>query len=912
MQKKSIIFRIASMILCGCLMLSLLPGGLFVKALNEISTVSITNVTAPSAGDTPDFDVSVPDDGLYSVYAVAWKDSAGSVMSSSQHFVGGEKYTIAVTVQANDDSVFKQDESGLPLVSSTVNGQSAGYCKEANGLTTDLYTMVSYSFIALEQSIPEQTPISRVSVSGLTVPMTGGAPDFTASTGDNSYWVDSVNWTHLNSPSGSAVTMSGGDRFVAGGQYRVTVILRADSSHSFSSSVTGSLNGAGTACQSVPGRDPGEYIQLTYTYTLAQGNQITHAEITGLTVPVKGNRPDYTVSVLSTAPYTVSEVSWKRWKTTESEEDSVAIGTRETFQNGYCYQVSVTLKAKYGSSFATDGQGKPLVTGTINGEPALPGTSVAGKSATQYVNIRFTYTLEAKIIDRVVIDGVIDPVSGDRPNALASTAEDALYSVTNVTWECYDDTLLPPEYVAMDPYAIFAAGMVYRVNVYLRALDGAEFAVDDEGNSTVTGTINGEEGFSDSESIGQSAQSYICFSYTYPLLKQTIQQVDVSGIEPPEAGKKPDYEADELEEAQYEVEEIIWEHLDTEKSPAEFVKMEPEDKFENYQDYRVTVILRAKAGGIFYVNEFGDLQVTGTINGEPTIPADTVEKEEAEECISIFYDFSLTNDTKVIKRVVLHDLTVPQNGEVPDYKVSTDAIAKYTVDQVIWERMNNRQATSVAETLEDGDVFREGAYYRVKIILKAADGYGFQNNETGRPQVTATLNGGAGMAAERIVGKDARQYVCVSYVYGVYTVIDGGAGQWSPGKGPLRFRFSGDYKNFTGVRVNGVLLADKYYIASEGSTIVELSTNFLDTLQDGIYEISVVYSDGIAVTQFEVTGGAHPKGDDEKTISKWVWILPLAIAVLCGMFAAVIYFKRREEAKVYEEEYEEFYEDDEE
>lgn len=913
MQKKSMIFRIASMILCGCLMLSLLPGTLFVRAVSEIAAVEILNVTAPAAGAAPDFDISVPGDAMYSVHSVVWKSSDGSAMPSSQRFNGGERYTIAITVQANGASVFKMDESGLPLVTGTVNGLSAGYCNAQDGLAADLYTVVSYSFTASEQSIPEKTAIAKVAVSGLTVPMTGGAPDFTANTGSSAYTVDSVKWTHLNPPSGSAVTMSDTDRYIAGGQYRVTVILRADSSHSFSPSVTGTLNSAGVSCQSVSGKDSGEYIQFTYTYTLSQGNQITHADITGLSVPVKGSRPDYTVSVLSTAPYTVSEVSWKRWRTSETEEDSVAIGTREMFQNGYCYQVSITLKAKYGSSFATDGQGKPLVTGTINGEATLPSTTVAGKSATQYVNIRLTYTLEAKIIDRVVIDGVIDPVSGDRPNALASTTPDAPYSVINVTWECYDDTALPPEFVMMNPYSIFAAGMVYRVNVYLRASDGTEFAIDEDGNPTVTGTVNGQEGSAQSTSAGQPAQDAICFSYTYPILKEKILQVDVSGITPPAAGQKPDYEADELaEDVQYEVEKIIWEHLDTEKSPAEFVEMDPNDQFENYQDYRVTIILKAKEGGCFFINEFGDLQVTGTVNGEPTVPADTVEKKKAEECVSIFYDFSLTNDTKVIKRVFLHDLTVPQNGEVPDYKVSAEAIAKYTVDQVIWERMNNRQATSVAETLKEDAVFREGAYYRVKIILKAADDFGFKTDENGRPQVTATLNGGAGMAAQRIVGKDARQYICISYLYGVYTVIDGGAGQWSPGKGALRFRFSGDYKNLTGVRVNGVMLDGKYYTVSEGSTIIDISEDFLNTLPDGIYEVIAVYSDGMATTQFEVIGGAHPKDNDEKTVSKWIWILPLAIAVLCGMFAAVIYFKRREEARVYEEEYEEYDEDDEE
>lgn len=907
MIKKSVIFRIGYLILCGCLILGLFPG-LPVKALSEIATVEISNVTAPVSGAAPDFDVSVPSGAGYSVHSVVWTDSIGANVSASHSFTAGEKYEISVTVKAAGDSVFKLDEMGTPLVSGSVNGQSAGQCKAVSGLDANEYVEVRFSFTAGEPSTPGQSEITHVSISGLTTPISGSAPDFTASVAGGICSVDSITWTHLNPASGSAVTLNSSNRFVAGGQYQVTIVLRAGSAHSFAPSVSGTLNGSPVSVQSISE----EYIQCTFTYTLAQGSQITHADITGLTVPVKGGRPDYTVSVLSSAHYSVNEVTWKRWKTSESESDSVAIGTRETFQNGYNYQVNIILKAKTGYTFAMDSQGQPLVSGTINGEPSLPGSTIAGKSASQYVNIRLTYTLEAKIISEVVIDGVIDPVAGERPNALADAPQDALYSVVNVTWEYYDDEQEPAAFVTMSPYAIFAAGLDYRINVYLKALEGAEFAVDDQGAPTVTGTVNGQPGTSKVYSEGMPAQNYICLTYSYPLLREEITQVDVSGIAEPSPGSKPDYEADLSELAQYEVDKIVWEHLDTSLSPAEFVKMDPNDKFENHQDYRVTVILKAKKGGIFYINEFDDLQVTGTINGEPTIPAEAVEKKSPKEYISIFYDFSLSTDAKTIKRVNLYELELPKPGEVPDFETQAEKTAKYSIEEVVWEQLAGRQSATAVDTLEKDDVFREGVYYRVKVTLRANEGYAFQTNLSGRPEVTATINSGAGLSAERVTGKEPKEYICVSFVCCAYTVIDGDAGQWSPGDGELKFRFSGKNKNIQVVHVDDkVLTKGKDYTAAEDSDIIVLTEDYLESLANGRHTITVEYTDGTVSAHFEISNSKNQGTDKEKTVSSWIWILPLAVAILCGMFAAVIYFKRKESSKIYEEEYEEYDEDEE-
>ena len=86
---------------------------------------------------------------------------------------------------------------------------------------------------------------------------------------------------------------------------------------------------------------------------------------------------------------------------------------------------------------------------------------------------------------------------------------------------------------------------------------------------------------------------------------------------------------------------------------------------------------------------------------------------------------------------------------------------------------------------------------------------------------------------------------------------------------------------------------------------------YLDSLPNGTHTVTVEYTDGIVSADFEVSNSNVQGTTGEKSGNSWIWILPLAIAILCGMITVVIYIKRKENSKVYEEEYEEYDEDDE-
>lgn len=898
MNRKSI-GRVLSVFLCAAMLLGMLPS----VAAADISSVEISGVGVPAAGGQVSANAAVSDGCGYSVSSVSWigwqngqSESAAAAVAVGSTFGEGMYYQVQITLAAAEGNVFSSNPSA------TVNGSFQNVEVAVSGSAS---VTVKRTFFIPESLI--DATISAVAVSNFETPVAGQSPDFSVTAGESAYGVSQVVWHHIQS--GSATAMAQGDVFEAGQTYRVQIILEAASDRSFPASVKATLNGSTVSCSKVSGMDSARYVGIVQEYTVAGGKQIGQVAVTGLTVPVKGGQPDQSVVVAAGADYVVDSVSWQKWIADGTSASAVAVPSLETFRSGYCYRVDIVLQAKTGCTFAGN-NGVPAVSGSIDGAAAQV-TSAVGKDPGRYVTLSMEYSLDVKLIQSVSVSEIIPPFAGERPSNRYRISPQADYTVASVYWEMWDGTTPTAEYTKMNNYTIFASGIYYRVNVVLQAKDGAEFATDDRGQSQVTATINEEPCNPAKDHAGKDATQYICISYDYPALTENIQHVDVLKIDEPAEGNIPDSYAEVPEKAMYSVDKITWEWLDTDKKPAEYVKMSPYDTFQNGQEYRVVIRLRAKSGGAFFVNQFDELQVTATVNGNPTIPAEPVERLDPMEYVSISYDFSLSADTKVIRQVNLHDLQVPRLEETPDYDVNTDVVAKYSVHEVIWERLEGRRSSTVVETLTRESTFREGQYYRVRIILQAGEDTVFHTDAAGRPQVTAVLNNGNGMAAERASGKDPEEYICVSYVYGIFSVIDGGGSQWSPDKEDLKFRFTGDFENFTGLRVDGVLLDRQFYTATSGSTVILLSKAYLNTLQDGIYELTVLYTDGQVTTQFQVKGGNYPDGSGHFRINPWFFLLPLALTILVVLFGAVFIIRKRAEARVYQEEYEEYYEEDE-
>lgn len=158
------------------------------------------------------------------------------------------------------------------------------------------------------------------------------------------------------------------------------------------------------------------------------------------------------------------------------------------------------------------------------------------------------------------------------------------------------------------------------------------------------------------------------------------------------------------------------------------------------------------------------------------------------------------------------------------------------------------------------------------------DGNGFVNitNATSASYTTSTVDKDCnGFKYQCVVSNSAGSVTSSTATLTVtaptYTITEGADSEWTQGSDKtITFRADGDFAKFTGVKVNGTLLDAKYYTAVSGSTVVTLTEEYLDTLEAGTYELTVVFTDGECSTDFEIKKAAsdndnQPDDDDDES-----------------------------------------------
>ena len=95
-------------------------------------------------------------------------------------------------------------------------------------------------------------------------------------------------------------------------------------------------------------------------------------------------------------------------------------------------------------------------------------------------------------------------------------------------------------------------------------------------------------------------------------------------------------------------------------------------------------------------------------------------------------------------------------------------------------------------------------------------------------------------------------------------IIKGANGTWQKGgKDGLSFTSNAEYADFLRVKVDGKELAAADYTVKEGSTIVTLKADYLNTLSVGKHTLEIESKNGIAKTEFTIT--AVQGGNDSQT-----------------------------------------------
>ena len=131
-------------------------------------------------------------------------------------------------------------------------------------------------------------------------------------------------------------------------------------------------------------------------------------------------------------------------------------------------------------------------------------------------------------------------------------------------------------------------------------------------------------------------------------------------------------------------------------------------------------------------------------------------------------------------------------------------------------------------------------------------------------------------------------------------IVEGNNSKWVKGTDSgLTFKSSAPHKDFEQVKIDETLLSADKYELSEGSTVVTLKPDYLETLTVGKHKIDIYSEGGIASGNFEVLAKAAVATEEEiaQTGDMNNAVSQLVLVVALGGLAAVAGVARRKEDK---------------
>lgn len=126
-----------------------------------------------------------------------------------------------------------------------------------------------------------------------------------------------------------------------------------------------------------------------------------------------------------------------------------------------------------------------------------------------------------------------------------------------------------------------------------------------------------------------------------------------------------------------------------------------------------------------------------------------------------------------------------------------------------------------------------------------------------------------------------------------YMIESGADGVYVKGsKTDLIVKADGNLNQFTGIKVDSILLDKTAYTAESGSTVVKLKAEYLDTISVGIHTLTLTYEDGEVSTEFTVkaaenTDQPSSQTGDEINMVLWIGIMIVCSGILMGSFAYI-------------------------
>lgn len=158
--------------------------------------------------------------------------------------------------------------------------------------------------------------------------------------------------------------------------------------------------------------------------------------------------------------------------------------------------------------------------------------------------------------------------------------------------------------------------------------------------------------------------------------------------------------------------------------------------------------------------------------------------------------------------------------------------------------------------------------------------------------------------AETVIAAKGHNYengkctVCGTIDSGFQPAITTGADTWQEGsKDGLSFTSNADFADFIKVQVDGKDLAPSNYTVKEGSTIVTLKAEYLETLSAGKHTLAIVSDTGTATAEFTIEAASAddnttvvPPTGDNSNVDLWIALMLVSV---CGISMATVYSRRK-------------------
>lgn len=544
----------------------------------------------------------------------------------------------------------------------------------------------------------------------------------------------------------------------------------------------------------------------------------------------------------------------------------------------------------------------------FNENPDATGTFTETLDMHQYQKWNYTYNLIVQEPDAV--DEAITMVDvGNIWKNLDASQPIAFTAEVNPNSECANQMTLTDEFwmqwtidgpiIAKSNPQKPVAGATYRYGVKLTAKDGYYFHDGFKGSGVgCTVICDGSTITAFSGTLSDDRKQLILWfndikvTATDESSQNSIGDVDIEGVtfnyEPGDVPKATAYKCDPWDE-QYDIEYEYWEEMETnadgesvpvkywysdENKNSSLAQNQKITTFEEGKTYMYSISLKARDGNTFAANSkvmvngtnVNNANVTNTGTGLFVVAVRTIKPETVQlQNISVVEINNATISFKVGDKPVFTGKT---SEDVPyiyqsEYW-STDGGKKYYYSADFW---NDNNPDDLFTEFESGKTYTYGIYF------KAKEGYCFTTDTklkingkyygydiTDYDPLLQYPNGGY---ATMWVDTDLTITPQASGTTPEYKITKGANSSWTQNSdGTLKFVANGDFSKFTGVKVDGTLVAADKYIAVSGSTVITLKKDYLITLSVGKHTLTIVYNDGECSTEFEIKAASITSSTD--------------------------------------------------